>query len=980
MNRLNVIVCLLILMLSGCGGESVPSDGETGGGNGGGTISPPPVVPPSSESIRAVNFHKTLPLNPKVSRVNINLSVFVHNESAHSRYLDSVTPMSNSSLCQVVDIEGKMLQFSVSPQNASGCVYKYTVSNGDETSTAYANVVVSADPQGLQAKRQKSTAPSLLLLPIEHNMALHDSLSVNLVDDGFVDTSGMTHPLFSEAVVTYGNGNAILKENGQFDYEAVSVGTTQITYYILDDRNTLDDGDDVVYRGTITISVSGNDNTPPQTLDKDTLTPVSIGVGEESTIDILSYPSEDGNIPLVTDVEGDELQLVFVSSENIDAYIEPVKLEDVTNTTFKIKGLERGDYLIDYVVYDHNEDGVAHGQIPVTVTDTLTGEIAFSLEGYLKLFKDGTLGVVPNSNSYDLDAIVKDANDILKANNVEATKMSSVGMGLYWINTTDKDLSVIVGTSEAKLFNRVKQVYGGGFYSMRNDGSNIVYLLFNDGHVESYSQRYYMNTNIVTQFPDVFNDLPLEERSNVESITYYTYSLVKFKYSDGKERVLSFSFDFDTTTSSSKWLDESLDVNDINFGDCLVNNKVEQTYYRNGVEAYLMINSDSGRDSSCFLSQEGSVTSNFEQLKEINDNEGVVDMKFLSLSSSPSAVLTKDNKLYIANNYFESWSETALDVVNFTVNASSVIYRHSDDKINIYSTKRCVSGFTLDDEEALETSSSECQEGEADISPNLDNLPIGYDENVRFYKVTSDAIGLLYNDGSLAFITARGYVKVNGNYSWLSGDVNISSVGIYFDKNSWYQGSNLFSAYNIEESKWELFNPLEGWNNEFQCVIEDNVLNSDGLVDVVILNGIFPLDGSEQPCPVYAFYDNGTQGNEALNTYAYPIDKFQDSQYYLPLTDIDNDGIDNMLELGMCVSQQAGVDKKHHNYWCSSPALSDSDFDGVADAFEESYSEDDVLRYLTDSSHLMLSLPLSIAPKDAFKDINDNGLADWLEE
>ncbi|HCE2682913.1 TPA: hypothetical protein NGU92_004446 [Vibrio parahaemolyticus] len=971
---LKVILYSMVLALAGCGGDSAPNNDNPGGSGGGGTEVTPPTIPPSSKSIRATDFNKKVTVNSNVEQVNVNLSIFVSSLSSEKITLEAVEPVSKSALCQVLDVNETMLQFSISPNNATGCIYKYTVSNDSEFASGYANIVVSAPSNSLQNRTKAMTSSELP--PLEHNMVLDESLSINLVNDGVVDTSGMTHPLFSESVITYGNGNAVLQENGQFDYKAISTGSTFISYYILDDMNTFSPDDDIVYQGNITINVSGSDNTPPTTVKVEDLSPVVIGAGESTDIDILAYPTDSGKISLINDVDSDELQLIFVNAENIDAYIETVDLNNVKNTTFKIKGLSKGSYLIDYVIYDHNKNGIAHGKIPINVTDTLTGKIGFFLEGYIKLFKDGTLGVVPNSSSYNLPEIIKNANEQLTEKGLEATEILNVGMGLFWVKTDNPVYSLIIGTQRSDLLENVKVVYGNSFSANRSDSENIVLLHFNDKHVESYAQIYYMNSNLIPTVVEQFNALPLEERSNIERLVRFNYSLIAFYYTDGRARVLAISYDYPTDTAKSIWLDSSLDSDLVNFSSCLLSKSGQeaQKYTKLGVDAATILFTD---NTTCSYAKLPSISDHFAQLSNINETSSVVDIKHLSLNSSPTALLTENNELFVANNYFEPWKKVSDNVTNFDVNGSLVVYRTTDKNIHLYRNKRCVKFMSISP--PSETSSPDCSEG-ADISPNLNLLPKNYGQDVKFYKLTSDVIGLLYNDGSLAFISARGYQKVDGNYAWLIGDKNKASAGNYFDRASWYQGNNLFAAYNLSTSQWEIFNPLEGWNGEFQCSFDPSLLKSEeNVVDIFIMNGIYPLDGSTQPCPIYIFKDNGTQMNEALNTYAYPKDKFDDNPFFLPLMDIDGDGMSNDLEKNQCKSSQSLIDKTHHSDWCSSPALADSDFDDVADRFENEYSSEGHLRYLSDSSHLMFE-PLSLAPKDAYKDINGNGLADWLEE
>ncbi|HIF9201262.1 TPA: hypothetical protein ACX6QC_002694 [Photobacterium damselae] len=968
MHWLKIIICsvavAVAVAVAGCGGDSAPNNDNSGGSE-----VTPPIISPSSKDIRAVDVIKKIDTNQNVELVNINLSNFVSSLFSEKITLEAVEPVSKNVLCQVLDVDEIMLQFSISPSNASGCIYKYTISNGFEFTSGYAHIIISAPASALQSDTKVITSQELP--PFEYDMTLHELLNVNLVDDGIVDTSRMIHPIFSESVITHGNGYATLQENGQFDYKAISVGSTFISYYILDDMNTSSPDDDVVYQGKITISVSGSDNTPPDTKNATDLSPVAIGVGDNAEIDILAYPTDSGDISLVNDADSDELQLVFVNSKNIDTYIEADNLNNVKNTKFQIKGLSKGAYLVDYVVYDHNRDGIAHGQIPVNVTDTMSGEISFFLEGYIKLFKDGTLGIVPNSNSFDFSAIIKTANEQLAAKRLKATKVLSVGVGLFWVQTDNPIYSLIISTYQTRLFENIRAIYGNGINRNKSDTTNILYLLFDDNHVEVYSQAYFVGP-IANTLPEAFNKLSLSDRQNIKRINHYSNDLVQFEYLDGSRRLLHYLHNSDGSLQA-EWMDLNLDSNIIAFNACMLSSpfdSVVQSYVRNNADAAVLLKND---NSSCWYSTLASLEDNFKQLFTINTSDAIVNIDSVSLLSGPSVALTESNILYSARNYFQPWEKTAENVINFSVNSSSIVYRLKDGNIVIKSQTKCVEGMSI--YPPTESSSSSCVSG-ADISPNTSILPADYGKNVKFYKVTSDVIGLLYDDGTLAFVSARGYEKMSGTYSWLTGDQNVRS-GKNFDKAGWYQGSNLFIAYNLTTSKWDVFNPLEGWNGEFQCSFDSSLLEKENIIDIVIMSGKYPSNTGEQ-CPIYLFNNNGTQSNDKLNEFAYPKSKFIDSPFNLPIMDIDGDEISNVVELRQCKSSQSSIDKRHHYHWCSSPALADSDFDDVKDSFEFKYSSKDKLRYLSDSSHLMFE-PISIAPKDAYKDINGNGLADWLE-
>lgn len=965
---LKVILYSMLLALAGCGGDSAPNNDNSGGS----TEVTPPTIPPSSKSIRAADFSKKIEVNSNVEQVNVNLSIFVSSLSSENITLEAVEPASKSALCQVLDVNETMLQFSISPNNASGCIYKYTVSDGSELASGYANIVVSAPSSSLQSRTKAMTSSELP--PLEHNMVLGESLSINLVDDAIVDTSGMTHPLFSESVITYGNGNAVLQEDGQFDYKAISTGSTFISYYILDDMNTFSPNDDIVYQGNMTIIVSGSDNAPPTTIKAKE--PIVIGAGESAEVDILAFPTSSGDISLVNDVDGDELQLVFVNAENIEAYIEPGNLNDVKNTKLTIKGLSKGSYLVDYVIYDHNKDGAAHGQIPVNVTDTLAGKITYSQEGYVKLFKDGTLGSNPIS-SRELSQNIESINLDMKSKGIIAQSVHSIGMALLWVKTNDASISYIVGNRGFDVFKNIKVIYGGSFYSNRIDASNIVYILFEDNHVESYSQIYYMSSTVAEETPKAFNNIPLRERSNIRSIQYFSYSLLRINYNTGESRLLSLAYNWGNHKVDIDWFDATSEPEKYKFYQCMLSHNPSQYIIESGTVNIVTLNQD---QSSClYFDSVYSKTplSFFQFIVNINKTDPIVDIKHLFLSRSPAAFLTQSGFLYVAANSLNSWKKVSEQVIDYSINASSVVYRLENDDIGIYVTTRCVGGMHTTPPNEASSTNCDKTNGKADISPFIKALPKGYNKNVKFYILSSDVIALIYNNGELAFISARGYKKYLGNYSWLISDRIVSSDGSNFNKGPWYQGSNLFAAYNKTMKEWELFKPLEGWNGEFECSFDTSLLNLEGVIDIQLFSP--RLLAKTKVCPVYIFKNNGTQLNKLLNSVAYPLDRFEDSIYLSPLIDIDNDGISNKLELNLCKSSRTSEDMSHAYYWCSFASLADSDFDDVADSFENKYSSADHFRYLSDSSHLMFE-PLSLAPKDAYKDINGNGLADWLED
>ncbi|EJG1885674.1 Ig-like domain-containing protein, partial [Vibrio parahaemolyticus] len=376
MKYFKLFFVLIALALAGCNGQDESQHGNVIDG---GDVTPP-VVAPYDGTLKAMDLSLSAPLRKTI----LSLKPYVWSKARKSLSLVDVKSLSKG--CAVTDQVPERLTFEAEPEKLGVCLFRYTVTDQKQQASATLRLVVS--PNGTGARLMPLPVGNRLG-DINKNASLGDVLSFDLSVEPEIATAmaGMTNPRFSEDTIIYGSGSVELTEAGRFTYQAIASGLTEVAYFILDDQNTIDNpSDDEVYAGRVLISVSGNDNAPPTADDGVLTTPLK--PGEEVEIDVADFADATGG-SLIGDSDTDPVQLVYVQSDG--AFVELSKPNDVTNTKFKLQapttpGEGYKETIVHYAVYDHNEDGVAHGVISVTSGKRLTG-ITISPKG------DGSSGV-----------------------------------------------------------------------------------------------------------------------------------------------------------------------------------------------------------------------------------------------------------------------------------------------------------------------------------------------------------------------------------------------------------------------------------------------------------------------------------------------------------------------------------------------------------------------------------------------------------
>lgn len=359
-----LLFMLVAFSLVGCNGDKAPNDNATGG-----DITPP-TVEPYDGSLKAMDLSLSAPLR----KTTLSLKPYTWSKEHKTLSLVSVKSLSKdpSKGCVVTEQKPEQLTFETTLSQLGVCLFRYTVTDQKQQASGMLRLVASPNATGT---RLMPLPVGSELGDVSKSVSLGDTLSFDLSTAPEIvgDVIAMTNPRFSETTLTYGNGTAELTEEGQFTFKAIATGFTEVTYYILDDQNTIDDTrDDEVYVGRVLISVSGTTNTPP-TAD-DGVIPTPLKLGEMIEIDVADFA--DGG-SLIEDGDADPVQLVYVQSDG--AFVELSKPNDVTNTKFKLQapttstpGEGYTETIVHYAVYDHNEDGVAQGNIRVSFGKKLT--------------------------------------------------------------------------------------------------------------------------------------------------------------------------------------------------------------------------------------------------------------------------------------------------------------------------------------------------------------------------------------------------------------------------------------------------------------------------------------------------------------------------------------------------------------------------------------------------------------------------------
>ncbi|CAH1569923.1 Big-1 domain-containing protein [Vibrio jasicida] len=211
------------------------------------------------------------------------------------------------------------------------------------------------------------TSDPALLAPKSETAQVGDTITISV--GGPVLTAGYT--LDSEVVVL---GDGVASGDGTTDeitYEANAQGVTRLVYTMTNaDGNAL-------LMGTVDVAVSGPGNYAPE-VEGASFTEQSDGSPYEMNT---SYTFDLS--PYVTDVDGDDIQLIQVDAWN--ATVELAAPNDPSNLSFTFDTSHAGVHYVTYVVSDH-KGGYGVAQVRIEVYDSSGGAAWGDIQMGLKLF------------------------------------------------------------------------------------------------------------------------------------------------------------------------------------------------------------------------------------------------------------------------------------------------------------------------------------------------------------------------------------------------------------------------------------------------------------------------------------------------------------------------------------------------------------------------------------------------------------------
>lgn len=968
MNILKAIIVCSVLLLAACGGD------DNANSNNGGDVTPPEIeIENENVTVMVMDFRTIVPVNSRVKRINLNLSTYVLSTKKAPLTLESISSLSNDARCEILDFDPDIFQITVSPKAAGVCYYHYAVTDGTELTSGTGSIIVTA-----KAPEEVTSRFSLLpniensLPQIQREMKEGETLSLDLGVELAAELGGMSNPQFLEATVTNGNGTPKLTTEGILTYEAISIGATFINYYVLDNNDPDDPNDDVVYTGRIIIDVSGGDLPVI-----DILNPAAdwrYPLNELITIDVRKFEIQAGLfIDLLQGSDDDDnLQLIDVSVEGTSIFVGLPQYKEGTdlcpspqtavtcliqNTAFQFVGTKIGPHDITYTIYNHSRKEVKTGIITVTSGVSLSGSVSYSLAGYLKLFKDGTVGgsALKNGDMDITESLRELSKEIDATEGLKALSIKNVSMYSFAILLSDGRYAFIGyngsssgGSPPLFYLDDVKNIYSKGYMLDRYLGTDVFFVVDNDKKLKAYSQLGYRNFSKVVAMVKKVNGLNLQ---NVKDLIMVDFGKFFISFTNGDESKV-YSLDYQS--------DDKIDVYSKKLSeiDCLPSDmsKIKTFYTHDSQDDFGVI----FKDDVCIIDL-GVKHNNklaLDSLKTLAKNEGIL---FYEQAERISGVITNNYSLWVNHSKYNSDNLPlpidsefekieSTPTMQFSLGATFIFYRKADGTVNGKSFAHMVNGG---------------DSGRRNIAPVFDEIP----SNVKFYVVGSDSVAYIKWDGSLGFISNRTAADpIKGDWVWLKGDRNVA-WGDNFSGSSAYQGSNAFVAFDRDSNKYRYFSPMGDWEGAFTCKFNFDSVDVDNLLDPEIMTG-YQVKGVDD-CSVLLFNQDGTQGNLELKSY--PSDKFTPiKNTYYPLTDLDNDGFSNVLETDLC--KKSDVNVLAQKYWCGFPSQNDSDWDQVDDDFEVKYGNSEK----TKNSNIKNSFPDSYFDVvDTFKDINLDGIPDW---
>ncbi|MCZ6372319.1 hypothetical protein O4N73_24520 [Vibrio parahaemolyticus] len=933
---LKVILYSMLLALAGCGGDSAPNNDNSGGSGGGDTEVTPPTIPPSSKSIRAADFHLTFDINTGIDALNVNFSTFVSSMENKSLSITEIAALSKDAHCQILSSDPKRLQFAVSPKTAKTCVYRYTVTDGIASTEGMGRVTFSASQSNRTQKASSGISTLSTVLPsVSKSTTLGETLTFSLADEFSTELTLMTHPLFSEAIAAYGTGVPIITESGDVTYDAVATGSSLAYFHILDDQNTPDDkSDDIIYNGTLIIDVSGTTNNPPSASDATYST--LIPAGNEIEIDITDFEGSS----LIDDVDGDSLQLVAAYTTN--AFIELSDTLDVNNTKFKFKSDTFGEKKINYVIYDHNKDGVASGELTLNVGHTLGGKVIFTQYGLGKLFDGNVLGVystAPGAVSFYKETIEPyitskglTVRDIYPANNwALALHLSDNSLLIFSLIGTNSEYT----DRYWKVFPDFKSFTTAPVYNSKRLGlpaTTTTVVVRGDGTLEGFSSP---NTRHTSEFyrkiEEAINAIS-GEYSSVMMIGSYNFvaqkednSVIVFVWNGSKQEYEQYSVkpSSGAILSTTSQIDDNTIVAQNSMGEL-----IKLTDTPNEVIDYLITNR--------------------------------ISIKKILASHHTTAILTNKsdlfsgfNRLYVIDNYKNKYQYVDDEIINIKLGGSFAAYQTASGKLD---------GLSYEHKIAINSTSPL-----TDITVNFDLLTDEQKNDVAYYTTSSDALAIIRaSDSKVAIVDFTGYTNTTLSAKSIISEYTIGA-GTYANENPSYIGRNTFLLEKTDGA-WDFVQgvKVDGFimgKPNFPTLSESPVLIRSNQLLLFSNNGSIKAKGS-------------TTAN------FYPIDKFIDNGFLFPIADIDNDGLSNIEERESCDITESSPDSlKYEDFTCLNAALDDSDADLVSDSFERMHQAPTQGNSLSPTSYLDETYidDGKANIRDTYRDIDKNGIIDFLE-
>ncbi|MGI2799504.1 hypothetical protein ACRTC3_12990 [Photobacterium damselae] len=302
------ILLIPLLIITGCGGGDAESDGNN-----------------NSIKTIAISTQDVVSYTQPKSLKTISLHNWVLAEGGEDVVINDVVPLDEN--CAISNI--KELNFDVYNNSAGICRFKYTVKASSSDYAGVGNGIV-------QIVSSADYTEGNYLLPISRTVTESGTLSFDSdhlqIPDGFTIESV---DLISD--ISSGDIGKISFTTHSIEYKAPSntTGTERIFYSVVDHVNN------TARPGIIYIAVGQDGNNNPIALDK-------VFPDQSIVKNNIDYPDGfDIDInPLVSDIDGDDVQLVYASS-NIGSAI-------INGNYIKYKTINSGHENIVYIVSDHN--------------------------------------------------------------------------------------------------------------------------------------------------------------------------------------------------------------------------------------------------------------------------------------------------------------------------------------------------------------------------------------------------------------------------------------------------------------------------------------------------------------------------------------------------------------------------------------------------------------------------------------------------